>query len=267
MSRIANACSTGKKIFVPYITAGYPTVADTACIMSILVDAGADIIELGYPFSDPAADGATIQASSLAALQGGFSRDDYFKIIETFRQQNSTTPIVVFSYFNPIFRYGVDRFVARAAACGVDAVLIVDLPFEEQHEIRPLLDAAGLDLIQLVAPTADDKRIRRILETATGFVYQISIRGVTGARSALPTELAMRTNTIKAMTSLPVVVGFGVSSATQIRTLPANADGVVIGSAIISTITRNLPLYNARLAERVRELASAIHDGPQSAPS
>jgi tryptophan synthase alpha chain len=259
MDRIASIFQAGSKALVIYITAGYPSVKETVLIMHTLVENGADIIELGYPYSDPTADGSVIQASSQSALDFGFRPCDYFAILQEFRADNPVTPVVVFGYYNPIYHYGVDPFARKIKECGADALLVVDLPYEEQNEIRPVLDKYQLHLIQLIAPTTSDERARSILETATGFVYQILVKGVTGERNNLESNAVEQTQRIKLLTALPVVLGFGISTAQQAREVAQAADGVVVGSAIVREISNNLPDFQDRLAKRINELAGAVH--------
>ena len=259
MDRIAQVFSSGRKAFIPYLTAGYPTVDECVTAMNILVDNGADIIELGFPFSDPTADGLTIQESSQYALERGFTLKDYFKILEVFRANHPTTPIVIFGYYNPIFHYGIEAYVKTVKQLGADALLIVDLPFEEQCEVRPIVDQHGIHLIQLIAPTTDTKRLPKILERATGFVYQISLRGVTGVRNSIEGDVVSMLKKMRKMTELPVAVGFGISTVDQIENLRSAVDGIVIGSAIVKTIGNNLPDFRNPLTNQVRSLAQAIH--------
>lgn len=259
MNRIDAFFSKGQKAFIPYLTAGFPSVDATVEVMQTLVDNGADIVELGYPFSDPTADGPTIQESSQAALDAGFTRDDYFAIIRRFRAANPETPVVVFSYYNPIFRTGVDTFAGMVAEAGGDALLIVDLPGEEQQEVLPTLRKYGLHLIQLLAPTTPDARAATLLANAGGFVYQISVRGVTGMRAELgaePSELVARA---KALTDTPVALGFGISRGEQAAGIATVADGVVVGSAIVRCIAEHGADWQPALAALTRELAEATH--------
>jgi tryptophan synthase alpha chain len=251
----------GRKAFIPYITAGFPSVAETVTVMRLLADNGADIIELGFPFSDPTADGPVIQASSQAALDRGFKRTDYFQIVRDFRAHDQHTPVVVFSYYNPIFRHGTERFVAEAKAAGVDAFLVVDLPLEEQDEIRPALDAHGLHLIQLIAPTTPDERARRVLANATGFVYQIALRGVTGIRQEIASDALANVARTRHLTALPVAMGFGVGRGDQAKAVAAAADGVIVGSAVVKCLTDHGVQDPSRLIALTRELADATHAG------
>ncbi len=259
MDRIKKIFSEKAKVFVAYITAGFPSVDDTLKLMNILVDNGVDIIELGYPFSDPAADGPSIQISSQIALDKGFKRDHYFEILRKFRVNNDTNPVVVFGYLNPVYNMGIKPFVANVKESGGDALLIVDLPFEEQSEIRPDADSCGLHIIQLVSPSTNSDRMKSILESATGFVYQISIRGVTGERENIEETVTKHTREIKSQTDLPIALGFGISKAAQIESVIETVDGIVIGSSIINTIRDNMKNYEAPLIKKIRELSESIH--------
>lgn len=262
MNRLDQVFARRRKAFIPYLTAGYPTVAETVAILHQVVAHGADILELGYPFSDPTADGPVLQVSAQVALQRGFTRDDYFRILREFRARDTQTPVVVFSYYNPIYHLGAERFVATAAEAGADAMLVVDLPFEEQGELRPHLDRAGMHLIQLIAPTTPEPRARAILAQASGFVYQIARLGVTGARTELSADLAAQADRLRQWTRLPIALGFGVSTPDQAATVARSTDGVIVGSAIVKTITDHLPDYQAALAAQVQGLADAIHATP-----
>jgi tryptophan synthase alpha chain len=259
MNRIDAFFSRGRKAFIPYFTAGFPSVDASVAVMQTLVDNGADIIEMGYPFSDPTADGPAIQASSQAALDAGFHRDDFFAILRQFRAANPDVPVVVFGYYNPIFRTGVETFAGMVAEAGGDGMLIVDLPGEEQDEVLPALRAHGLHLIQLLAPTTPDARAARLRENAAGFVYQISVRGVTGMRAELGAEPEKLVARAKKLTDVPVALGFGVARGEQAATIARVADGVVVGSAIVKCIAEHGAAWQPALAALTRELAEATH--------
>lgn len=226
----------GGRLLVPYLTAGFPTAADTPALMAALARAGADIIELGVPFSDPLADGPTIQGSSQVSLEGGGSLAGTLDALRTFREGDADTPVVVFTYLNPVFRYGVDRFLEDAEAAGADGLLLTDLPLGEDPALESKLEASPLALVRLVAPTTPPDRARRIAERAQGFLYYISRTGVTGARSELRTELEAEVRTLEEAASVPVVVGFGISSPEQAARVGRLAEGVVVGSALIERI-------------------------------
>ena len=217
---------------VTYVTAGDPSLAATEKLLLALAEAGADVIELGVPFSDPMADGPVIQAASQRALNGGAT---LAKIMEMARRVSPKLPcpMVLFSYYNVLMQYGVEKLAAESAGAGIAGWLVVDLPHEEAGEIDGILKRNGLDRIPLLAPTTPPERAREILRTATGFVYYITVTGVTGARSEIPADLAANLTAIRNMTPLPVVAGFGVSSPESARRTAEYADGVVVGSAIV----------------------------------
>lgn len=234
--RLAERLSSGRRLLVPYLTAGFPTADDTPELMAALARAGADVIELGVPFSDPLADGPTIQGSSQLSLEGGGSLRATLDALRTFRTRDPATPVVVFTYLNPVFRHGVDAFVADAEEAGADGVLLTDLPLGEDPELEATLEASPLALVRLVAPTTPPDRARRIAERAQGFLYYISRTGVTGARAELRAELEAEVRALEEAASVPVVVGFGISSAAQAAQVGRAADGVVVGSALIEII-------------------------------
>ncbi len=225
----------GAKTSVFYVTAGYPDYATTEKVVAALEKAGADLIELGLPFSDPIADGPTIQAASQKALEAGATVGKTLELTRRIRYQTAI-PLVLFSAYNPIFHYGLDMFVADAASAGADGVLIPDLPPEEAEELISISRTRDLKTIFLVAPTTDSKRRKLIVEHSSGFTYYISLRGVTGAREELPPDLRANVKAIKKISDLPVVVGFGVSKPSHARLVAEVADGIVVGSALISLI-------------------------------
>jgi len=225
----------GRKAFVAYLTAGDPDLETTAQLIPALEAAGVDIIEVGVPFSDPTADGPVIQAASQRALKRGATLKKILAMISELRR-TSSIPIVLFGYYNPILSYGPERFAADAAASGVDGLLVVDLPPEEADELRQYSDPAGLAFITLIAPTTDPKRARKILRRATGFVYYISVTGVTGTAVPRPDDVRRDVKRLKEMTELPVAVGFGISTPAQAATIAPLADGVVVGSALVRLI-------------------------------
>lgn len=227
-----------RKALVVYLTAGDPSLEMTRELVPALARAGADILEVGVPFSDPTADGPVIQAASQRALLAGTNLDRILAMI-TFVREKTDIPIVLFGYYNPIYRYGVEKFSASAADAGVDGILVVDLPPEEAGELRTHTDSAGLDFISLVAPTTDDGRISRIVGRAKGFVYYISITGVTGTARPEPSAIRRDVLRIKARTNLPVAVGFGISTPQQAAQIAPLADGIVIGSAVVKLIEEN----------------------------
>jgi tryptophan synthase alpha chain len=242
MSRIEKKFSElrmkGEKALVVYLTAGYPDLATSRDLILALHAAGADVLELGVPFSDPTADGPAIQKASQEALQKGTTLS---RVLSLVREMRSSTdmPMVLFSYYNPIFSFGNQRFARQAAEAGADAVLVVDLPLEEAAELKKHTDPAGLDFISLVAPTTGMDRSKKIVKEASGFIYYISLTGVTGEGRPPLEEIREKVSQIKQETELPVVAGFGISSPEEARAIAAAADGVVVGSAFIRLIGKH----------------------------
>lgn len=238
-NRFKELKAKGKTALVPFITAGDPNLKTTARIMEVLDSSGADVIELGIPFSDPMADGPTIQLSSERALKHGVNINDVLGLVKNFRKK-SELPVVLFGYYNPIFSYGCKRFATAAKRAGADGVLVVDLPPEESKELKDELDRVGMDLITLMTPTSDAGRMRRISHGASGFVYYVSVAGVTGARKTLKRDVAGPVKTARRVSKLPVSVGFGISTPAQAKEVARYSDGVVVGSAIINVIAKEL---------------------------
>ncbi|SRR5579885_1421794 len=230
----------GRAGLVAFITAGDPDYDTSLAVLKSLPGAGADIIELGMPFSDPMADGPAIQASSQRALAGGQTMKKTLAMVNAFRAGDDTTPIVLMGYYNPIYVYPVDRFVADAAEAGVDGLIVVDMPPEEDAELRPQASEGGLNFIRLATPTTDDKRLPAVLAHTSGFVYYVSIAGITGTKAPDLAEVAAHVGRIKAKTSLPVAVGFGVKSEEQVSAIARIADAVVVGSALVNAIAESL---------------------------
>ena len=228
----------GKKAFVAYLTAGDPDLETTARLIPALEAAGVDILEIGVPFSDSTADGPVIQAASQRALKNGATLAKILAMIAGLRSF-SGIPIVLFGYYNPILSYGPEKFAADAAACGVDGILVVDLPPEEADELRRFTDLAGLAFITLIAPTTDPKRAGKILRGATGFVYYISVTGVTGTTAPRPEDVRRDVERLQGMTALPIAVGFGISTPAQAAAIAPLSDGVVVGSALVRLIGEN----------------------------
>ncbi len=227
-----------EKALIVYLTAGDPSLDTTKTLALALEQAGADILEIGVPFSDPTADGPVIQAASQRALKTGTTLTGVLRMVADIRRI-SQIPIVLFGYFNPIFAYGVEKFSASASEAGVDGVLVVDLPPEEAQELRVHTDRAGLDFISLVAPTTGRDRLKTILTSATGFLYYISITGVTGTAAPNIGDIAREVGIIRKLTKMPIAVGFGISNAAQAREIATVADGIVIGSAAVKLIDEN----------------------------
>jgi len=240
MNRIDRAFTVcraeNRKALVAFVSAGDPDLDVTEKLLPALAASGADVIELGVPFSDPMADGPTIQAASRRALAAGTTLPRILEMVQRFRKR-SDTPLVLFSYYNLIFRYGVDRLAAESADAGIDGWLVVDLPAEESSEVRPALVRNGLHWIALAAPTTPAERLSLLLEGAGGFVYYITVTGVTGARNALPSDLVDHVTCLKQATALPVAAGFGISSPEMARKVAAHVDGVVVGSKIIDLLS------------------------------
>ncbi|MDQ2066003.1 tryptophan synthase subunit alpha [Xinfangfangia sp. CPCC 101601] len=249
--------SEGKKAFVAYIMAGDPDEAVSLEVMKGLPEAGVDIIELGLPFTDPMADGPTIQLAGQRALDHGMTMDRVLGMARSFRASNSTTPIVLMGYYNPIYSRGVDRFLTEAKEAGIDGLIIVDLPPEEDSELCIPAQAAGLNFIRLATPTTDGKRLPKVLQNTSGFVYYVSITGITGAAAAKPADVAPEVARIKAATDLPVIVGFGINTPEAAQGIASVADGCVVGSAIVKAIGEGQPV--AEVLAKVKALAAGAH--------
>jgi tryptophan synthase alpha chain len=225
---------------VTFVTAGDPDYETSLAIVKALPKSGADVIELGMPFSDPMADGPAIQASGLRALRGGQTLVKTLAMVRSFREQDSDTPIVLMGYYNPIYSYGNERFLADAREAGVDGLIVVDLPPEEDSELCLPALKAGLNFIRLATPTTDDRRLPTVLTNTSGFVYYVSILGITGTAAPDNAEVAEAVTRIKRHTALPVAVGFGVRTAEQARAIGRVADGVVVGSALVGAVKDSL---------------------------
>jgi tryptophan synthase alpha chain len=230
--------SKKEKALIVYLTAGDPSLNVTRELIPVLEQAGADILEIGVPFSDPTADGPVIQEASQRALKAGTTLQGVLDLVCDVRRV-SEIPIVLFGYFNPIFAYGVKKFARAARRAGVDGILVVDLPYEEAGELRVYTDAAGIDFISLVAPTTDPERLSKIAVGATGFLYYISITGITGTAAPKIENIKTEVGKIRKITKLPVAVGFGISKPQQAREIGRFADGVIIGSAVVRLIHEN----------------------------
>lgn len=246
---------------ISFTMAGDPDIETAQAILNALPACGVDIVELGMPFSDPTADGPSIQAAGMRALAHGTRVRDVLDSAAHFRQAHPQTPLILMGYYNPILRYGTEAFSQAAAAAGVDGLIIVDLPPEEEDEMRLPMEQAGLCLIRLIAPTTDDQRLERLLRTASGFVYTIAVKGITGTHAADSEALVHRVAHIKSNTSLPVVAGFGIRTAEQAAALKSATDGIVVGSAIVDIIGRQPHAGDALVEEIspfVRSLRAAI---------
>jgi tryptophan synthase alpha chain len=233
MSGVASTFSPpGHKALIPYITVGYPTIEDTLKAVPLLADSGADIVELGIPFSDPLADGVTIQKSSFHALQNGVTPQLCLEVAKELSQKVDI-PLVFMTYFNPVLSYGLQEFCGACASAGVSGLIIPDLPPEEGFQLEAISKNYSLDLVYLLAPTSSEERIRIVSERSRGFIYLVSVSGVTGVRKSLPPDLAAFVSRVKGLTRQPVCVGFGISTAEQARQIAQMASGVIIGSRII----------------------------------
>lgn len=247
----------GKKAFVAYIMGGDPDQATSLAVMKGLPGAGVDIIELGMPFTDPMADGPTIQAAGQRALEGGMTLDKVLAMVRAFREADKTTPIVLMGYYNPIYSRGVARFLHEAVAAGIDGLIVVDLPPEEDDELCIPAQKAGINFIRLATPTTDDKRLPKVLQNTSGFVYYVSITGITGAAAAQAADVAPEVARIKRSTDLPVIVGFGITTPEAAKAIASVADGCVVGSAIVKDIGAGVPV--PEVLARVKALSDGAH--------
>ncbi len=256
-AKFAALKAEGRKAFVSYVMAGDPDFDTSLEIVKGLPGAGVDVIELGLPFTDPMADGPTIQAAGQRALDGGMTLQRTLDLARAFRETDDTTPIVLMGYYNPIYSRGVDDFLAEAKSAGIDGLIVVDLPPEEDAELCLPAQAAGLNFIRLATPTTDDKRLPRVLQNTSGFVYYVSITGITGAAEAQATNVGPEVARIKSETDLPVIVGFGINTPEKSKAIASIADGAVVGSAIVSQIAEGKPVD--QILSFVRSLADGAH--------
>ena len=245
----------GRTGFIAFLTAGYPDLASTPGLVHALVAGGADVIELGIPFSDPLADGPTIQASSFAALQQGVTLDDCLQVVRQIRETDDTTPIVFMGYYNPVLAHGIEAFAQDAAEVGADGMIPVDLPPEESEALQEAFETAGLSVIYLLAPTSTAERIQAVCERASGFIYCVSVTGVTSARKELATGLEEFVERVRKHTNLPLAVGFGISQPTHFQAVGRFADAAVIGSAIVDEIAKSDP---SEREARLRHYAEVV---------
>ncbi len=263
--RFADLRRQGRAGLVTYLTAGDPDLQTSARLFSGLAAAGADLIEIGMPFSDPMADGPAIQAAGQRALKQGMTLRRTLALVRELRRADEATPIVLMGYYNPIYRYGAEAFARDAAAAGVDGVIVVDLPPEEDAELTVPMRAAGLDFVRLATPTSDDRRLPSIIRQAGGFIYYVAIAGITGTRSADAAEVATAVARLRRLTDLPVAVGFGIRTPEQAGVVARAADAVVVGSSLVQRLALNLDaeggaepgLIDAVLAD-VRALAAGV---------
>ncbi|HAG04882.1 MAG TPA: tryptophan synthase subunit alpha [Lachnospiraceae bacterium] len=257
MSRIENAFKN-KKAFIPFITCGDPDIATTQEVVKEAIKNGADLIELGIPFSDPTAEGPVIQEASLRALNGGMTTDKAFSLAESIRK-TTDVPLVFMTYANVVFSYGGDKFMSRCKEVGVDGIILPDLPFEEKEEFLSVCKKYDIALISLIAPTSQD-RIEMIAKEAEGFIYLVSSLGVTGERSKITTDIDQIVKAIKNVTNVPCAVGFGISNPEQAGRMAAMADGVIVGSAIVKKIAQYGKDSAKEVGNFVSQLSTAVHN-------
>ena len=256
-AKFADLNAQGKKAFVAYVMAGDPDYATSLEIVKGLPGAGVDIIELGLPFTDPMADGPTIQLAGQRALDGSMTLQKTLDLAAEFRKTDDTTPIVLMGYYNPIYSRGVDTFLKDAKAAGIDGLIVVDLPPEEDDELCIPAQTAGMNFIRLATPTTDDKRLPKVLQNTSGFVYYVSITGITGSAEAEATNVGPEVARIKASTDLPVIVGFGINTPEKAQNIASVADGAVVGSAIVSQVAEGKPVDE--VLAFVKSLADGAH--------
>ena len=266
-ARFASCAAQGRAALVTFVTAGDPDLETSAEILAALPGAGADVIEIGMPFTDPMADGPAIQRGNLRSLAGGTTLRSVLAMVTAFRANDNATPIVLMGYFNPILAFGPERFAAAAKLAGIDGCIVVDLPPEEAGELAPALAAHGLHLVRLATPTTDARRLPAVLNGASGFLYYVAVAGVTGANSAVATDVAAAVARLKTSTNLPIAVGFGVRTPEQAAAIAMHADAVVVGSAIVDAIgsaaaerANDIP---ARVSAQVAALAQAVRTARQ----
>jgi tryptophan synthase alpha chain len=257
-ARFAQLKREGRSAFITFLMAGDPDLDTSLAIIKALPKAGADVIEIGMPFTDPMADGPSIQASGLRALKAGTTLKKTLALVRDFRAGDDATPIVLMGYYNPIYIYGVEKFVADAKSAGVDGLILVDLPAEEDDELCVPALAAGLNFIRLVPPTADDKRLSVVLENTSGFVYYVSITGITGSAAADIAAVTEAVARIKRHTKLPVCVGFGIRTPEAARAVAQNADGAVVGTALVDVLRSSLDGEGRATAKTVDAVAGFV---------
>jgi tryptophan synthase alpha chain len=267
-ARFAELKKQGRSAFITFLMAGDPDPATSLEILKALPGAGADIIEIGMPFTDPMADGPAIQAAGLRALKAGMTLKKTLDMVRAFRSGDAVTPLVLMGYYNPIYIYGVDRFLTEAKSAGVDGLIVVDLPPEEDTELCLPALKAGLNFIRLATPTTDDKRLPAVLANTSGFVYYVSVTGITGSASADSAKVGEAVARIKRHTKLPVCVGFGIRTPEAARAIAQNADGAVVGSALVDTLRESLDSggrATPKTVGAVSDLAAALALGVRGA--
>ena len=258
MSNIRKAFEKGKA-FIPFITAGDPSLEKTKEFILEMERAGADLIEVGIPFSDPIAEGIVIQEADIRALAAGTTTDKIFDMVRELREETQI-PLVFMTYLNPVFHYGYDAFFEKCRELSVDGIIIPDLPFEEKGELAPIAASNGVDLISMISPTSEE-RIRKIAEDAAGFIYIVSSMGVTGVRSQITTDLSSIVNMVRKVTKIPCAVGFGISTPEQAEKMAAVSDGAIVGSAIVKIIAAN----GANAGEALKEYVRSMKEGVRAA--
>jgi tryptophan synthase alpha chain len=252
------AAFKNKKLFIPYITLGDPTLEKTKDFILLLQKSGAGLIELGIPFSDPIAEGEVIQRANERALKQNINLDKIFTMLESIKAQVKV-PLVFLTYINPLHHYGYDKFFKRCADTGVSGIITPDLPFEEHAEILEHAKKYGVDIITLVSPTSSAERIKNIADAASGYIYLVSSMGVTGVRSEITTDISKITSEIKKHTKVPVAVGFGISTPQQVKLYAQIADGVIVGSAIVKLVEQYGTAADSHIEQYVKEMASALN--------
>ncbi|MCD8025684.1 MAG: tryptophan synthase subunit alpha [Clostridiales bacterium] len=255
MTDIKAAFQNGKA-FIPFVTAGDPDLETTEKLLITMSESGADIIEIGIPFSDPIAEGVVIQEADLRALASGTTTDKIFDMVKRIRPQVKCA-LATMTYMNPIFAYGTDKFMAKCSECGISAVIVPDTPFEEKDELKPYCDKHGIELVSLIAPTSHD-RIRMIAEEAQGFVYCVSSMGVTGVRSEITTDVGEMVRLVKSVSDIPCAIGFGISTPEQAEKMAQSADGVIVGSAIVKIIAKHGRDCIQPVCDYVKQMKEAI---------
>lgn len=258
--RFAELKAANRAALVVYVAATDPDAATATALMQALPQAGADVVELGMPFTDPMADGPAIQKAALRALAAGASMDATLAQLQAFRAVDETTPVILMGYYNPIDSYGVDRFAADAAAAGADGVIVVDVPPEEAEEITPALKRHDLDFICLATPTSDDARLPKIVAHASGFLYYVAVLGITGTRSAAAEQVAQAVARIRKHTSLPVAIGFGIKTPANAAEMARIADAAVVGSAVIDKLAATLTADNRATPETIPTVAAFVSE-------
>ncbi|MCP3404431.1 tryptophan synthase subunit alpha [Bradyrhizobium sp. CCGB01] len=267
-TRFAELKKQGRAAFVTYVMAGDPDLATSLEIVKALPKSGSDVIELGIPFTDPMADGPSIQAAGLRALKAGMTLKKTLDLVRDFRKDDNATPLVLMGYYNPIYIYGVDKFLADAKTAGVDGLIIVDLPPEEDDELCIPALKAGLNFIRLATPTTDDKRLPAVLANTSGFVYYVSIAGITGAAAADANAVGAAVARIKRHTKLPICVGFGIRTPEAARAIAETADGSVVGTALVDALKNSLDAEGratAKTVNAIAELTAALAQGVKGA--